>query len=115
MFGRECNHTLSVLLSCACFPSKLMQKAQTLLSKSQAIGMRQRSRQCERFIAALERLVRVAELPQSEGRGGQALHPCISPSIAESKRPMALAIIERIRLFNMLPRAEQLSHPKRGM
>ena len=79
MLGRECNHALRVLLSCACFPPILTQNADKKLGKSQTKGMGQPLSQRERFIAPLESLVRVAELPQSPGRVRQATYPGINP------------------------------------
>ena len=45
-----------------------MQNADTKLGSGQTKGMGQPLSQRERFIASLESLVRIAELPQSPGR-----------------------------------------------
>jgi len=94
--GRNYNPALRVLLSCACFSSKLMQNADKKLGPSQAEGMRQPLSQRERFIASLESLVWVAELLQSKGYECQAIHPGIDPAIKEGERPMAPRIIHQL-------------------
>jgi hypothetical protein len=64
----------------------LTQNDEKKLGKSEAKGKRQPLSQRERFIAPLESLVRVAELPQSPGRVRQAIYPGINPEIAENER-----------------------------
>src|ERR1700720_3772115 len=76
--------------------------------------MGQRLSQRERFIAPLERLVRIAKLPQSPGGIGQTTYSGISPAIAEGERPMALRIIERYRYFEMFPGWKEPTHEIRG-
>src|SRR5713101_8801946 len=116
MFGRECDQVLRSFLSCPLFSSKLTQNAEQLPSKAEAKGMGQPLRQRERFIAALECLVRVAELPQGPGRVGQATYPGITRAITQDERPIALTlrIIEGDSLFEMFPGGKELAHPIRG-
>src|ERR1700720_2828058 len=76
--------------------------------------MGQRLSQRERFIAPLERLVRIAKLPQSPGGIGQTTYSGISPAIAEGERPMALRIIKRDRYFEMFPGGKEPTHEIRG-
>src|SRR5260221_10424832 len=93
-----------------------MQDADKEPCKSQTKGMGQRLCQCESFIAPLESLVRVAELPKSKGRVGQTTYPDITaPTIAESEWPMALTIVERDSHFEVLPGGKELPHPARGI
>src|SRR5258707_15369863 len=103
MFGTKSNQALRVLSNRACFSSKLtLKNTDPELGKSQ-IKMRQLSSQRERFIAPFESLVRIAELPQSLGRGYPAIYPGIIPTIAGSERPVTLRIIKGDRHFKLLP------------
>jgi hypothetical protein len=111
--GRECNQTLSRLLDSTCFSPILTQITDTKFDISQSKGMGQPLSQRERFIAPLESLVGIAELPQSESRVAQAHCSGIKPEIAEGERRMALRVIDGDRQFKMLLRAKCLSNPKR--
>src|SRR6266705_808577 len=111
MLGRECNHTLRSFFNRTCVSSILMQKADKKLGKGQTKGVGQPVSQRERFIALLESLVRIAELPQSPGGVCKANHAGISAAIAEDERPMALGIIDSDRVFEMFPDANELAHP----
>jgi hypothetical protein len=68
----------------------LKQNGGKKLGISQTMGMGQPLGQRERFIDALESLVRVAELPESQGLGGQATYPNIKPQIASAVIRVAL-------------------------
>ena len=114
VLGRESNHTLRGLLSRAYFPPILTQHDDKVLSKSQVKGMGQLLSRRERFVAPLESLVRIAELPQSPGRVREVMYPGISPGIAEDERPMALSIIEGDYVFETFPGSEELAHPVQG-
>src|ERR1700730_4977189 len=108
MFGRECNHSLRVLLSFARFPSTMMQNDDPKLDKTQTKRMGEFLCQPDRFIDPLESLVRVAEGPQGEGKAPQGHHLAINADGAEGERTMALTIIKGDRHFEMLPGKKQL-------
>src|SRR6516165_7342702 len=96
-----CDQALRVLFSCAYFPPILTQNADKQLRMSQIKGMGQPLCQCKRFMAPLESLVAVAEMPQSPGRVCEGSDPGIIP-IAIYERPMALGIIQGNRAFEIL-------------
>src|SRR5438105_2781490 len=103
MFGTECDHTFRSLLSCAGFAPILTQKTDKHPGKSQTLGMGKPLSELDRFVAPLESLVRIAKVPQSRGREGQATYPGVSPAITQDERPMALRIIEGDRVFEIFP------------
>src|SRR5262249_40958241 len=76
-----------------------------------AIGVAQVSDYGQRFLAPLQRLVRIAKKPQRPGRPGEAHCPGVEE---EGMGPVLLRVIESNALFCLRSGSNQLTKVKQG-
>ena len=94
-------------------PAELIDLSHTLQGKRQAEGVRQILGQRDRLLASLEGLVRVAKIPQGQGRIVEGRRPRVLP-VEEDMRAVLLGIVEGHHVLQVRSRRRKRSHEEQS-